>query len=249
MFIDRSVARFPGGILTRPEGDIFNALRQPDPTRFHQQMWDFDDIQVVEIQAGTDDNWQLQSTGASTITKSGGFLGGDGGVVGLSTGVVGGNDAQLLRQDNSFTLIPGRRGFFKCRFVFPGFGSVGAVDSEVHIGMVDQGGSFPDDGIFWYGAGGDNFLDVIISSGGNLQDIQLFVGEPLVDNVFYTASFFYDGVGNLTFGFDGLALRTIVIDPATFPSIPLTPSFFIGNDGIAGFSRMEVDYFYIAVER
>jgi len=252
MFIDNEIVRFPEGVNNQPEGNIFNAMRQMDPTLYHQAMHDFDLFQTAGVVAGTDDNWQFLTTGNGSISKLTGTSFSDGGVLQLNTGAAAGSDVAVNRRQTTFMMVPGRRAFFKAKFHIPVFGGLNAEDLVFMIGLAGNRGDeeFPENGVFWSSEGGGREMDLYWSQGGTFeQELGLLSTISVPDNEDITVSFYWDGVDRITGNFNDELLRTEVITPLRFPTTPLFPIVFVGNNGIATFGIFNVDYIYVALER
>lgn len=239
MFLDTEVVRYKDGVTNRPQGDIFNSLRQPDPTIYHQYYNDFDRFVVAE--------WLVVNPngGAGTGVLNPNL---DGGSVQLNSDAGGGNDAGIYKLGRGFLMEVGKRAFFRCRCRVDE-----ATLSRVIVGIQNPTAQEPEtpvDGIYFRKEPGDTSFSLVVDKDGT--EATPPGGEEnlaIADNTFFEWAFFYDGVSRVYSGFDGVAVG--FNEPGTsFPDDEvLTPMAFISNGITAQNMLLDVDYLFMAKER
>jgi len=247
MFIDNEIVRFRDGITNRPQGDIFNSMRQPDPTRFHQLFEDFDIFNSAAVMAGSDENWQfLRPNGGTGAIAN---VSGNGGRVRLNTSPDG--DIALVKLNNAWSVASQRRVFFKAVINLPDVAS-----PAVSLGLFANTGepADPEDAIWFTKFDGDTVFDLRQTKDGGeglpLQSMGLENAPSAQDNVDFELAFFYDGISRFWAAYNGAAVGTMVSDGVQFPDdVVLTPFVYIADPGDTTNYLMDVDFLYLAQER
>ena len=224
--------RFPNGVGNVRSDNTLGLMGQPDPTKFHSYVNDFDTY------AATD--WTVTAVGTGTSA----LVAGDGGLLAVTTSAAAPDSRATQLAIASFSFTAGKNMFFK----------IGCQLDNVALSIFQAGLIVTDttpldatDGIYFQKAGGTANLDIYVrrdATTGNRQ--QLNVAQ--VQTGFNSYGWAYDGKSTVTFFVNDLAVGSIPVDSVNSPDTNLALSFFIGNNSAAA-RVLTVDYIFAAKER
>lgn len=238
MLIDNNVTRFPNGVTNVNVNDIFNALRMPDPSLFHQYFEDFDYYNAA--------NWTVTETQAGATQA---LTDGDGGLILLTNSAADNDINQIQKLGQSFTFTAGKKLFFRARLQ----GS-DATNSDIVVGLQVANVDASDlttvtDGMFFYKADDATAVSVYLRkntttgattavvTGGNMAN---------ATNIIFEA--FYDGVDRLYYGYNGNIIGYLDASSTYLPDTSLAPVLEVKN-GAAAAKTVTCDYIFVAKER
>jgi hypothetical protein len=224
-----SPTRFPAGITNANQGDATSNLGKPDETKFYT---DFEDFFVY-----TAGNWSVAGTPTAAAAA------GAGGILSLTIGAAA---AYLRRSVASFTLVAGKRCFFKVKV------SMADVANTIFFaGLVNAGATEADatDGIFFTKPDTASTFSVSVRKNATTgANNETGLGEVL-DGVATVLAFEYDGKQSVNVYQDDVKLATLDASSAYFPDTNLQLAFG-GDDGAGGTNEVIlIDYIYACVER
>lgn len=255
MFIDNEIIRFKNGVNNRPQGDIFNSMKQPDPTMFSQHAFDFLTFNtVVTAQPAQTIEGTLTADVFNGTPAAGSialFAGtqGIGGRIICTTGASAGDDLFIHTLPPFVSFSPDKRLFFKV------IGSLDELtDCTLNIGIYD--GSDPEapvNGVWFSKTGSDAFFDdVFWTQGGNGDQMGLTNQPQLVAGDDFEVSLYWNGANRIWAGINGAALGTADLVGEDFPFVGtagnLRPFVYLLTD-VAATKRVDLDLIYWAQER
>lgn len=230
--IDAQVTNFENGVNNRRAGDIFGAMKQMDPTRFHTFFEDFDYF--------TAGDWTITDVGSATqaLTDA------DGGVLLITNAAADDNSSFFNKVGESFLFEASKQLFFSARVAISD-----ALQSDALMGLqiTDTTPIDATDGVFFLKADGSAAVSLIARKNG--VDVSLSDGGlVLVDDTFFDISFFWDGIDRIWAGVNGTAVAVMTPGASLPDDEVLTVSFGIQN-GEAVAKTMSVDSIFVAKER
>ena len=254
-FLDNEVIRFKNGVTNRPQGDLFNSMKQPDPTIFSEAIFDFLTFNTVVPGAQPDQTiegvWNVSTLFGTASAGSVNYFGGTQGVGGrviCTTGSTLNDDISWTFGGRPFAFGRGKPAFFK--FI----GNLADADAPlVNIGVRNGGNNqAPQTGVWWSKPAGVAEFDLNTDRFGTSLALGLTNAPTLEDDDDFQVSFYYDGEDGLWGGINGNALGRLAITEDNFPYMDtsgnLSPFVYIQN-GNADAERLDIDLIYWATER
>lgn len=238
MLIDNNVTRFPNGLTNVNVGDIFNALKEPDSTKYHKYFEDFDyynagDWTVTETQAGA----------TQALTN------GDGGLMLLTNSAADNDINQIQKVGQSFTFTAGKKLFFRAKLQCSD-----ATNSDIVVGIQVANVDASDlatvtDGMFFYKADDATAVSVYLRKNTTTGAITAVVtGGAMANATDITFEAFYDGVDRLYYGYNGTIVGYLDASSTYLPDTSLAPVLEVKN-GAAAAKTVTCDYIFVAKER
>lgn len=226
--------RFPNGVTNVSDNDIFEALAQPDPTKFIQYYDDFYSFHVAE--------WTITETNsAATEALAAGVSGWL-----LITNTAADNDLVALQRTYSLlSFTAGKKAFFKARFKVSD-----ATQSDLVMGLqvIDTTPLDVTDGVYFLKADGAATVDIICRKNASTGSTSASAIATMANDTFITLAWAYDGVSKIYYAVDGTVKGALDASSSYLPDSNVTVSFAIQN-GEAAAKTMTVDYIYTAFER
>lgn len=254
-FIDNEVIRFKNGVTNRPQGDLFNSMKQPDPTIFSEAIFDFLTFNTVVPGAQPDQTvegvWTVGTLFGTASAGSVNYFGGTQGVGGrviCTTGATLNDDISWSFGGRPFAFGRNKPAFFKF---------IGNIENAnvplVNVGVRAGGNNqAPQTGAWWSKPAGVSEFDLNIDRFGTSTALGLTNSPTLVDEDDFEVSFYYDGEQGLWGGINGSALGKFDLTEDNFPYADtsgfMTPFVYIQN-GAASAERLDIDLIYWAMER
>jgi hypothetical protein len=229
-----TTTRFNHGVTNVAKTSNTGLMGQPDPTKFHTYMEDFDRYAAAE--------WTITTTEAGAGSATEALANVDGGVL-LVTNDDADDDADFLQKvGESFLFATNKKLFFKARFKVSD-----ATQSDVVIGLqiTDTTPLAVSDGVYFLKADGAATVDCLVMKDSTATTESSVA--TLVDDTFIVLGFAYNGSDEVEVFADDVKVATMVTD-----NLPddeeLTISFGIQN-GEAAAKTMSVDYIMAVKER
>lgn len=234
-FASLAVTRLEGGITNVNVDNIFNSLRQPDPTQYHQYFEDFD-----YYNAG---NWTVSETQAGATQA---LTDGNGGLILLTNSAANNDVNQIQKVGESFLLTPGKMAFGKFRLKVDD-ATLAAFAVGLQVANTDGTGAVTD-GIYFLKAAAATTIAVRVRKNTSTGATAANLTVAAADDTFVELAFFYDGVDRLYYGANGSVLGYLDASSAYLPDTELSPVITLKNgSGVA--RSLTADYFFIAQER
>lgn len=233
--INNLITRFPNGVSNRNVDNIFNSLRFPDQTMYHQFYDDFDRYTAA--------NWVVTLIGTGTATLSSTV---NGGALVLTTTAANGDAVALQNAASGFTMTPGSPCFFKARVAI---GPEALADSFL-IGL-QVATTLPfvaTDGIYFLKPAASTGLSFFVRKDTTTGSNSVANIATVVAATFLYLEWYYDGVDRVYYGVNGVILGYLQADATYLPDAILTPSFALVN-GEAVVKTLTVDFLFAANER
>lgn len=239
--IDNQVTRLPNGVTNADAGAIFNSMKTPDPSIYHEFNEDFDYY--------TAGNWTKTSTGAGTAA----LVNGDGGLMALVNSAANADVNQLQKIGESFLMenyvagvTPGKKFFMRARFQVDD-----ATNAALAVGLqvtnADGTLGTVTDGIYWSKAAASTQLVMNVrknaAAGANTANVGV-----LANNTMVTVDCFFDGIDRLWFGFNGTIIGSMDASTTFMADTTITPIMVVKN-GTAVARTLTVDYLIAMRER
>ncbi|WP_455363592.1 hypothetical protein [[Eubacterium] cellulosolvens] len=235
MLIDNKVTRLGDGVTNRDVADIFASLKTMDPTRYHTFFDDFDPYTtgtvytLTEIGTGTD-------AGAD----------GDGGLLLLTTGAVGGDNEVLNSIQESFLFETGKPLFF--RGVLQ---TDDATLADVFFGLAiktatDPVGTAPTDGVFFQKDNAAATIDFVVTK--NSTPVTAAAIASMADATNVELAFYWDGIDRIWYSVDG-TVTGYVTPGASLPDDEVLGVLIAVEASTAAARTLTVDYVMVAKER
>lgn len=241
-FADIQVTRLPNGINNVDVAAIFNSLKTPDPSIYHEYFEDFDYY--------TAGNWTVTETqaGANQV-----LVNGDGGLMALQNSAANNDVNQIQKVGESFLMenfvagvTPGKKFFMRARFSVDD-----ATNAALAIGLqvtnADGTLAAVTDGIYWSKAAASTQLVMNVrknaAAGANTANVGV-----LANATFYTVDCFFDGIDRLWYGFNGAIIGSMDASTAFMPDTTISPIMVVKN-GTAAARTMTIDYLLAMRER
>jgi hypothetical protein len=204
-------------------------MAQLDPTRHHNYMEDFDYYLAAD--------WVVTEVGVATQV----LADADGGVLLITNAAADDNSSFQQKAAECLTIEASRKAYFRARLAVSD-----ATQSDFVAGMqiLDTTPLAVSDGVWFQKDDADASLDIHHAI-GSVQTDALAIAT-VVDDVFLTMEWYWDGISRFYYGVDGVPLG--FLEPANFVTTELTVSFGIQN-GEAVAKNMSVDYMFFAKER
>lgn len=236
--IDINVTRLPNGITNSEAAAIFNALKEPDSTKYHKYFEDFDyynsgDWTVTETQAGA--------------TQA--LANGDGGRILLTNSAADNDINQIQKIGQSFTFTAGKKLFFRALLQCSD-----ATNSDVVVGLQVANVDASDlatvtDGMFFYKADDATAVSVYLRKNTGAGAVTAVVtGGNMANTTDITFEAFYDGVDRLYYGYNSNIIGYVDASATYLPDTSLAPVLEVKN-GAAAAKTVTCDYIFVAKER
>lgn len=223
------VTRFPNGISTNREGDIFGEYGLPDPTSSHTYFNDFDTFNASE--------WVITNVGAASQAIGDE----DGGVLDVTNAAADDDSSALQLSGETFKFVSGKKLWFRSNFKL-----ADVVESQLIMGLqiTDTTPFSTTDGVYFRKSDASGALSLLVQKDTTASAETV---STMVNDTFSDVGFYYDGGSSLTFYVDGVLAGSISI--TNLPDDEeLTVSFFVEN-GQAVSNVLSVDYIFVAKER
>lgn len=231
--------RYPFGISTDTVTQNLGNYGQPDPTQWQVYFNDFN-----TYVAG---NWTktVIGTGDAAIGTT------TGGTVVLTNSAADNDGVQLQLTSTPFTLVAGKKAFFKARFKVSD-----ATQSDLAIGLIiidttilgATGGDGVTDGIFFQKDDGSAVLTAYCQKNTTTGQTSA-TATTLVSDTYVNVGWYYDGKSSVNVFVNDVQVATLDGSSTYLPdAATLSPSFAILN-GEAVAKLLTVDYIFAAVER
>lgn len=230
--IDNTVTRQPNGIANVAAADIFNSLREPDPSQFIRDFDDFVNYLVTD--------WSTGGVGLGSTAVQAGL----GGLLRLTTTAADNDNRWIQRNNPNFNFIAGKRWFFQVRIAQIS----DAVQSDVAVGLqiAVAANNFltPVDGVFFRkdDGAGDIFL---VSRAASVETVSASLAT-LAAATEYRLQMFHDGVDSIWAAINGTVLARIT--PAALPAVLMGPTIGL-QAGEAAAKNMDIDQILVLQER
>lgn len=225
--------RFPNGISTDQDVDLFGSYGLPDVTKFTTLLDDFND-QFVTGSNG----WTVTNVGTGTEL----LVDADGGVLELTNSAADDDSTAVQRTNESFLFESGKKLFFKTKFKLDD-----ATQSDLVAGLQisDTTPGSVTDGVFFFKDDGATSLQFSVIK-DSTSTINTNIGT-LVDDTFIELGFFYDGDSTIKVFVDNSFVANVVTTNLPDDEV-LAPSFFVQN-GEAVAKKMSLDFYFVSKER
>ena len=224
----------PGNVI---ETNILSDLPQPDPTRFHTYLEDFDYYTAAD--------WTVTTTASITATQA--LTSADGGVLLLQFTTTN-DDAIIALQKvgNDFLMESGKTFFFKTRLAISSI----SADFVAGLQITDTTPQGVSDGAYFYKSSAAATVDFIIRRNATTGTTSAAAFTTVSADSYVTLSFYYDGASTVWYGAYDQVMGSLNVD-ASLPDALLTPSFAIISGGSANVSApsLSMDFMYAAKER
>lgn len=254
-FVDNEVVRYKNGVTNRSQSDLFNSMKQPDPTIFSEAVFDFLTFNTVVPGAQPDQTiegvWNVGTLFGTASAGSVNYFGGTQGVGGrviCQTGATLNDDISWSFGGRPFAFARNRQAFFKAIV------NLANVDEPlINIGVRNGGNNnAPQTGVWWGKPAGVAAFDLNTDRFGTSEALGLTNQPTLVNDDDLELSFYYDGTDGLWGGINGSPLGRLEITEDNFPYMDtsgnLIPFIYIQN-GNAAAERLDLDLIYWATER
>lgn len=233
------VTRFPSG-LNNVRGDKpLSDYGMPDPSIYHSYFNDFDTYAAGD--------WTVTAVGTGTSALSSV----DGGILLVSPSAADNDGRQHQLPYNGFTMVAGKRAFFKARFALS---DVTQSDFLIGLAAVDTtllgatGGDGVTDGIFFYKDDGAATLNISCQKDTTTGQVQATAIATLVTATYIEVAWAYNGINELAYFIDEVKKGTLDASSTYLPDTPLSVSFALLN-GEAVAKTLSLDYIFAAKER
>jgi hypothetical protein len=230
------VSRFPDGVSTTSESDIFASLPQSDPTKLHTVWDDFDTY--------TAGNWVVTNTGAATEA----LTAGDGGLI-LLTNSAGDDDVCSLQSlVANFAMASGKKAWFKSRLKVS---DATQIDFMVGLVIVDTSpfASAPTDGIYFRKDDGDTNLDFSVRKDATTGNNEATAIATVVADTYMELAWYYDGVSKVFYAVDGVVKGSLDASSTYLPDAANLAVTIALQNGEAVAKTMTVDYVFASKAR
>jgi hypothetical protein len=237
--INSTVTRFPSGVGTAEASDIFNALKQPDPRKYHEYWNDFDTFVAGD--------WTITKVEAGAGSASHALAAGDGGLLLLTNDAA--DDDSIVFQNTvaSFTMAAGKKAFFGTRFKVSD-----ATQSDWLVGLVVVDttpiASAPTDGIYFRKDDGDANIDISVRKDATTGANDVAAIATNASDTYVQLEWYYDGEGTVYYAVDGTVKGSLSASSSYLPDANLALTFAVQN-GEAVAKTMTLDWIYAAKER
>lgn len=183
MSLNNEITRFPGGVGTVAETDIFANLPFPDPSVYHTLLDDFDRFAA--------DEWEAGGAGSPTPPA---LVAGNGGMLSMETSAAANDNNWLQQLQPAWEVFTqsGDQTFFRARAkVDDATNSV--LVFGLQVAVASNNVLTPTDGVFLRKpAGSKNF--VLVHRAAGVETVSDPFG-PIDDNAEFDVAFYYDGSG------------------------------------------------------
>lgn len=229
--IDNRVTRMNGGITNVLENDIFNSLREPDPTIYNRLFEDFHIYTAAQ--------WSVGGQGTPARAQQAGL----GGLLRLTTTAVSGDNSWLQTINPTFQIVAGKKLFVRARLAPD---SAANATSSFGLQPAVAGNNFltPINGIYFRKAAGASTWEFL----NRATNVETSTGAIATgaDGVQINLGFFYDGASDLWASVNNAVVARIT--PAALPSVLMGITFGT-QAGTAQARNMDIDQFFVAQER
>ena len=232
--MEKTVTRFPNGVVNRSETDIMSDFLQNDPSRLHLYWNDFDTYVAGD--------WVVTETDSGATQA---LTAGDGGWL-LVTNTAADNDLVALQKTPAgFSFTAGKKAWFRCRFK-----TSDATQSDIVFGLqvVDTTPLDVTDGIYFLKADGAATVDIFCRKNATTGSTTAAAIATMANDTFVELAWYYDGVSKVYYAVDGTVKGTLDASSSYLPDTICTVSFALQN-GEAVAKTLTVDYILAAVER
>lgn len=234
-FASLVVTRLAGGITNVDVDNIFNSLRYPDPTQYHQYFEDFD-----YYAAG---NWTVTETQAGATQA---LADGNGGLILLQNSAANNDVNQIQKVGESFLPVAGKMLFLKAR-VKVDDATLAAFAVGLQVANADATGAITD-GIYFLKAAAATTIAAVVRKNATTGSTSANLTVAAVTDTFITLEMFYDGVDRLYYGANGNVLGYLVASSLFLPDTEIAPVICVKNgSGVA--RSLTADFLFVAQER
>lgn len=220
-------SRFPNGMGNVASRDNFGMLGEPDPTRYHNYMNDFDRYSAGE--------WTVTTVGT---TPTAALTNADGGRLLLTTTGASGDGIFLQKVGESFSMETGKPTWFKTRFQVS---DASLTTFAVGLQVTDTTPLDVTDGIYFLKASGSTALQAMVRKNATTGSISNTNIGTLVSATDIVLGWYYDGKAEVSFFINDAKVATLDGTSAYLPDTTLTPSFGI-QTGTAAVRTASYDY-------
>lgn len=235
MFTDNQVTRFPNGINNVSVADMFNSMKQEDPTKYHSYLEDFDYFNSA--------NWTVTETQAGATQA---LANGDGGILALVNSAANNDVNQVQKVGESYQLSAGKKFFMRCRVSVDD-----ATNAALAIGLqvtnTDGTLGTVTDGVYFIKPAASTSVSINFRKNAAAGANTAVVGT-MANATYTTLDCFYDGIDRIWYGKDGVVIGYMDASATYLPDTTLAPVAVVKN-GTAAARTMNVDYIYVAQER
>jgi len=233
-FRDNSVTRFLGGQCNVSPNDIFNSLREEDPSIYIRLQ--------EEFTAFTAADWSTGGVGTPTRAAQAGL----GGLIRLSGSAASGDNSwiQTLNPNYQVTAPTTIRKIFFAATVTPDDATLDVFAAGLQIAVAANNFLTPVNGIFWRKAAGAATLELV----SRAASVETTSGPvfTVANATPYKLQIFFDGVDTIWGAVNGSVLTKIT--PAALPTVLLGPT--IGSQNGSAVARtLDVDNIIALQER
>ncbi len=226
--------RFTNGVTNAAQGGTLAAFPLPDPTSVHVYFDDFDEYDGT----ATVGNWVATIDTGGTITSPDT----DGGALLFTTDTTDDDDIIIQSQEESFTLVAGKKLWFKCKYTASEATQLEWV-AGLSVTNTNIIGSASANGVYFRKDDGDTNIDFTVRSGSAALLDDTGVGTASTNAT--TLGFYWDGVETLSYYVDeSLVGTTTVAMPSTEMSVTLAM-----RNGAAASETISWDYVLAAKAR
>lgn len=223
--------RFTAGVTNVAGSTNTGMLGMPDPTKFHFYYDDFDNYVAAD--------WTVTNSGTATeaLTDA------DGGRLLLTHTATTDNDTCFLNKvGESFTLVAGKKAWFKCLFRHSD-----ATQSDIVMGLqiTDTTPLAVSDGVYFQKDDGDTNIDFHVMK-SSVESTLTGVGT-LVDATDITLGWYFDGDTKIYAYINDVEVGSLGV--TNMPSTELTISIASQTGDATGTKTMTIDYVFACKER
>lgn len=226
-----STTHFPNGLTTTIKKSPLGEYIHPDPTQTHVYFQDFDRF--------VPGNWNITEIEVGTGSATEALTTGDGGVL-LLTNAAALTDSIAMNLRGSSFIITERKTWFRSRISL----STNNAYWIMGLQIIDSTPKDVTNGVYLSSIKGTTDI-VLTSEKDNVASSVTLTSEDF-SGTFFDVGFYYDGKNTIQGYINNVFAGSLVIDD--FPSVLLTPSFFVEN-ATAAVNTMSVDYIFAAQER
>ena len=221
------------GITNRNAHDLFGSMAQPDFSRYHSFMDDFDEYDATE--------W------IDIVEGTLGLVNFKGGGLRLQTGSNINTTVGLLKDPFAFAIELGRPTYFRVNLTAD---DVSVADTVILLGLADEIlplGDLPSNGIIFHSTSLSGDLTIFVRSNSVTVAAAADVGV-LEGDTATTLEWYWDGVERCYYGRDGVVIGALDLSTDS-PLGLLGPTASITNTDTGTDRTLFIDYLYTATER
>lgn len=229
------ITRFPNGFTNVPVGNVFNDLKQEDPTLYHQYFEDFDYFPAA--------NWTVTETQAGATQA---LADGDGGLLLLTNSAANADVNQVQKIGASFLPIAGKKFFMRIRAKVDD-ATLAVFYAGLQIANVDGSLGTVTDGIYFIKAAAATSMSFNVRKNTTTGATTAVVGA-IANDTFFVVDCFFDGIDRVYFGLNGTVIGSVDGSAAFLPDAAIAPIIGVKN-GSAVARICTADYIFVAQER